>query len=298
MTASEVYLKTRQVALALGVSVSTIKRWVDLGIMRASRTVGKHRLILLTEVMRFARENELPLANLKLLGGVEETDFDTTTDIVRSQLLAALREGKSREARRLIHAFHAAGHGGVELADQLIRPVMARIGRGWSVGALDVFQEHEATQTVAISLLELIERVTPAQSRTSSPPLALGSTSEDDPYVLPGLLGEFVLREQGWDSRNLGVNLPLTSLANAVREYQPQLVFLSVSHLADEERFVREYPSFYSTAVACGAAVILGGQALGSEIRARLVYTSFGDRMAHLAEFARRLFPASGERVD
>ena len=46
-------------------------------------------------------------------------------------------------------------------------------------------------------------------------------------------------------------------------------------------------------AAAVGAAVIVGGQALGPELRSRLIYASHGDRMAHLAEFARRLSPPS-----
>ena len=53
--------------------------------------------------------------------------------------------------------------------------------------------------------------------------------------------------------------------------------------------FVREYLSFYAVAAANDAAVIVGGQALSPELRARLLYASHGDRMAHLWEFARRI---------
>jgi excisionase family DNA binding protein len=302
MIAPDALLKTRQVALALGVSVSTIKRWVDSGMLRASRTVGKHRLIRRSEALRFAKEQGLPHADLELLVGIGPAHLETIDDRIRGRLLEALREGRAREARTLIRSAYASGRDGVALADHLIRPVMERIGHGWMVGALDVFQEHQSTQVVASSLVELIERVARPLDRPSTAPMALGATPEGDPYVLPGLLGELVLREGGWDVRNLGVNLPLRALANAVREYRPRLVFLSVSYLADEERFVREYASFYETAAAYGVAVILGGRALGPEIRARLVFASFGDRLAHLAEFARRLLPASegatGERSD
>ena len=54
---------------------------------------------------------------------------------------------------------------------------------------------------------------------------------------------------------------------------------------------MREYRSFHESAAAVGAAVIVGGQALGPELRSRLIFASHGDRMAHLAEFARRLSP-------
>ena len=71
------------------------------------------------------------------------------------------------------------------------------------VGSLDVYQEHEATQIVAAALRDLIDR---AGRRKRAGPLALGATTEGDPYVLAGLLGELVLRELGWDVRNLGIN--------------------------------------------------------------------------------------------
>jgi hypothetical protein len=55
---------------------------------------------------------------------------------------------------------------------------------------------------------------------------------------------------------------------------------------------VREYRFFQDSAAAVGAAVIGGGQALGPELRSKLVFAGHGDRMAHLAEFARLLSPS------
>jgi excisionase family DNA binding protein len=292
MVASEMLLKTRQVAEALGVSVSTIKRWVDSGALRATRTVGRHRLIRLSEALRFARSQGLPHANLELLVGAGTTHLGTIDDQVRVTLTTALREGRTREAKAMIHSAYASAQSAVALADQLIRPVMERIGHGWMVGALDIFHEHQASLIVATALMDLIDRT--ASSTVKAPPLVLGAAPEGDPYLLAGLLAELILREEGWEVRNLGVNLPLRSLANAVLEFWPRMVYLSASYLPDEDRFVREYASFYETAAAHDVAVILGGQALRPEVRARLVFASFGDRMTHLSEFARRLHPVSG----
>ncbi len=80
-----------------------------------------------------------------------------------------------------------------------------------------------------------------------SGPLALGANTEGDPYVLAGLLGELVLLELGWRVRNLGVNLPLRSLAHATVEHRPRLIFVSAGFLPDEGRFMREYRSFHET---------------------------------------------------
>ncbi len=101
---------------------------------------------------------------------------------------------------------------------------------------------------------------------------------------MPGLLGELVLRELGWDVRNLGVNLPMVSLVGAIREYRPRIVFLTVNYLVDPDRFVREYVPVHEAALTVGGTVILGGRALGPELRSRLARASYGERMVHLAD--------------
>jgi excisionase family DNA binding protein len=292
MAVGDPLLKTRQLADAIGVSVSTIKRWVDAGDLKASRTVGKHRLILLSEATRFARRQGLSVEGLEALGGAPEGILGgAIDDQLREQLNEALRQGDAPGAKSLIRAVLASGQGAAALADDLIRPVMEQIGHGWMVGDLDVFEEHQASHIVAAALTEQIGRA--SRGRNGSTPLALGATPEGDFYQLALLLGELVMRELGWDVRNLGVNLPLESLAHALGHYRPRLVFISVSHLADERRFVEGYLSFFETATTAGTAIVVGGRALGPELRIRLRYASYGERMMHLSEFARQIGPGN-----
>lgn len=289
MAPDETFLKTKQVASALGVSVSTVKRWVDTGALNAKRTLGKHRLIPLSEAKALARRLGLSLARIEACEKSPTEFLEVIDDPIRDRLADALREGDSARADALIQAVVASGLGAVALADDLIRPVMAGLGDYWRSGKIDVFQERQATQIVCACLARLIDRA--AAARVDPGPLAIGATPGGDVYQIPLLLGELVLREAGWAVRSLGPNLPLRSLARALKEYRPSLVFLSISHLEDAEGFTRDYNTFFEAAVASGAAVVLGGRALGPELRAKLVYASYGDRMAHLGEFARRLIP-------
>ena len=285
-------LKTQQVAGALKVSGSTIKRWVDSGALGARRTIGKHRLIPLSEALEFARRRGFSVAGFEGLAHPRLAPVKGSRVVdeeLRDELFESLILGDIRRVRTTARSVVTTQTGAIPLADQLIRPVMQRLGDRWKSGSVDVYHEHQATQIVTTVLSELIQRS--AQALQPGSPVAVGASPESDPYLLPLQLGELVLRENGWDVRNLGVNLPLRSLSAAVWEYRPRLVFLSISHLADEDRFAREYREFHESVATLDVAVMLGGRALGEELRTRLIYAGFGERMAHLAEFARRLAP-------
>jgi len=277
-------LKTSQLADAFGLGVSSIKRWIDAGELLASRTVGRHRLIEPAEAVRFALSRGLPTEELQALcqlPAVEPWSADRLAD--------ALRGGRPAEARRVI-ASAFAEVGAVALADDLIRPAMEQIGHGWAAGEVEVYREHHATGVVNAALVDLIGRL-PGPVDPEAAPLAIGSGPPGDLYSLAIDLGELVLRDLGWEVLNLGSNLPMGSLARAVTTHRPRLIFFSASHLAKPSSFRREYAGLASAASKAGSAIILGGRALGADLRSELVYASFGERMAHLAEFARQLTP-------
>lgn len=295
MDSPDSLLRTQQVAGALGVSVSTIKRWVDSGALRATRTVGKHRLVPVSEAIRFARTQNLPHTELQALleGGLAR--FETVDEEAVVALVNALREGRPDEVRRRIFGTYAGLRDAARLTDDLIGPAMQRVGLEWEVGTLDIYQEHRATRIVESILMDLIGRVTAREVRAGTP-LALGATPEGDLYTLANLACELSLREMGWEVVNLGPNLPLASLTTAVRTLRPALVWLSIHHLADPERFVRDFHELRAVASATGTAVCLGGARLDLTIRAQLTAERLCERVANLVEFARQLRPFASTR--
>ena len=295
MPAPEPLLKTQQVAEALGVSASTIKRWVDSGALPASRTVGKHRLVSLGEAVRLAKAQALPAARIRALLGLGSSVVSRVDDSVQDALMEALSQGRALEAGRVLTSAYSALGDGARLADELVRPVMERIGHEWSAGTLDVFQEHRATRIVEAALAGPIAEV--ARPLAANGPLAIGATPEGDLYTIPGLLAELALREIGWDVANLGPNLPLESLAKAVRSCRPRLIWLSIHHTGDPARFAREFVELRAEATAVGAAICLGGPGLDESLRGHLAGASVGDRLVDLVAYARRLVEDSNSKI-
>ncbi len=187
MVTTETYLKTQQVAQALGVSVSSIKRWVDTGVLEATRTVGKHRLVLLSSALSFARRENFPVTELLAMSSASPTTAAAVDDQLRELLFNTLKQGDDRLASSLIMSAYQAHSSVVELADQLIRPTMERIGHAWFLGQWDIYEEHQATRLIASTLAGINYSL--IQAAGFSLPLALGASPEGDPYLLPGFAG-------------------------------------------------------------------------------------------------------------
>jgi len=293
--AGDQHLSTTQVAAALGVSVSTVKRWVEDGVLPAEKTAGGHRKLLLANVLEVARRERLPTSDLgRLVGAPRRRAKSVDTTSLEKSLYQAMLTGQGDEVRQLILGAYQSGIAIESIADQIISPALCRIGHDWEMEKIDVMHEHRGTQLCAAALFELKAMLERRVKRNR--PVAIGGAPAHDYSVLPTLLAQMVLLDAGWEAVNLGANTPLGSLQRAVVEMRPRLAWLSVSHLDHCDTFMREYRDFYHAAEQKGVAVVVGGRALGDAIRATIPYSSHGDGLTHLAAFARMLNPQKRRR--
>lgn len=280
------YISTAQVSRALGVSVTTVKRWVDDGVLPAHKTPGGHRKLLLQDVLRLIRDGKLPQANMSTLMPMgTETKLDLQA--IQVQLDEAIRANDSGQIRSLILGGYQSGHSIEVLADVVIAPTLRRIGHDWERDIISVMHEHRISQAFVSALYQLTAHL--RGHVEPNRPVALGGSPEFDHYILPTLLAKMTLLDTGWNAINVGPNTPFSAFVTAMDELKPQLIWLSVSHLADPDLFTEQYRTFYKIAESRGIPVALGGQALNLELRSKLPYTTFGDGCVQLAAFAKML---------
>jgi excisionase family DNA binding protein len=285
------YVSTIQVAEALGVGTTTVKRWVDQGILPAHKTPGGHRKILRSDLARVLRGADFPSLDLSRVGLPAPSNEAPDTRSLSRAVLAALRRGDAEKLHSLLERAHRSGMPVETLADAVIAPAMKRLGHAWAKGRLDVWHEHRGTQLCAAALYEI--RATLKHPTIGHAPLAIGGSPEGDPYLLANLLAEMALMSQGWKVFNLGPNTPLSSFRAAVMRTRPRLLWLSASHIVDPASFLRQYRELYEEAARMGIAVAVGGQALTERVRGQIPYTTFGDGLTHLVAFARSLHPGA-----
>src|SRR6478736_3082348 len=64
----------KQVARAIGVSESSLKRWCDQGLITTVKTAGGHRRIPVQEALRFVREQNHEIVEPHILAMTATTD--------------------------------------------------------------------------------------------------------------------------------------------------------------------------------------------------------------------------------
>jgi excisionase family DNA binding protein len=297
----------KQVADALDVSESSIKRWCDRGAIRTVKTFGGHRRIPLEGLLTFLEETKREISNHAALGmelgrakrsGESPSDQSKRCPVddasIRQFFEDALIRGDENECRRLLIEHFDRHASFAVVADELIAPAFRGVGELWHRGDVEVFQERRACELCS-RLIQEFRRLFPEPSSTT--PLAMGGSSSGDNYALPGRLVEVVLREIGWRSMNLGVNLPFDTLREAVRIEKPKLVWLSASHLTNKEVFADELKGFWES-LPKETLLVVGGRELTDDFRPRLRYTSHCDNLQQLVRLAESLRPkASRERL-
>ncbi|MFA9460996.1 helix-turn-helix domain-containing protein [Thiohalorhabdus sp. Cl-TMA] len=221
-------LSPKEVAEAIDVSESSVKRWVDGGRLEAFRTAGGHRRILQEEALRFARSEGFRLVRPDLLGLPEAPVEDAGAEEPEESFHRALMSGREAEASGLLVGRYMDGQPLPHILDTLISPSLRRIGELWRETEEGIFIEHRAADICERALDQFRELAPPLPDDA---PVAVGGSSARDAHSLPSRMAATVLHEQGWRVVNLGAFTPPSTLRHAVSENGARLAWVAVTLL-------------------------------------------------------------------
>lgn len=249
----------KELAAVVGVSQSSIKRWVDAGHISVTRTAGGHRRISRSAALKFIRSKRMRVVRPDLLG---IPDFANVDQPLESRSLSGeflnslLTSGNLTEVRRVVTAAFLSGTSAAALFDGPISDALARIGEIWKTDQRGVFIEHGATAT----FIEVVSQIAALSgSPADDAPLAIGGSPPHDPHILPSLMVSAVLREAGWRTMNMGPNTPVHALADACEVHQPDLVWIAIKSRLNSTD-LEDLVGLCETLDASGIEVIVGGR--------------------------------------
>jgi excisionase family DNA binding protein len=286
-------LTPKQVARALNVSESSVKRWCDKGVIPTQYTAGGHRRITMAGILDFVRSGKYELADPEVLG-LPATSGQTTrvVDRAREQLVEALIAGDDAVCRQIAIDMYLAEHSISVLCDNVFAAAFREIGERWSCGEAEVYQERRGCE-ITLRLLHELRAILPAPPADA--PLAIGGATAGDQYSLGTTMAELVLRDSKWNAVSLGDNLPFETLAAAIKQHRPRLFWLSCSHITNESEFLAGYSDLYDE-FGIEVAFVVGGYALTDKLRQQMKFSAYCDNMQHLEGFAQTLRGAIGDK--
>ena len=276
----------RTVAKAIGVSESSLKRWCDAGKIGGTKTVGGHRRFDRANIVEFLKANKYDLIDPVAIGlpSFESLAVENGPDGAK-QLLAALLAADEAQVTKLLMYLVVNGWKIAEIFDEIVSPTFEKIGAMWACEEIDVFQERRSCEICLNAFRDV-------RSIMLSPPedamTAIGCTIEGDHYMLPTLAVELTLTSQRWNAKSLGSNLPMTSLLRAIQSQQPDLAWVSISHLNDADlvanqlnQLCKELPS--------KTTLVIGGYGVTPEFRSKIVNAICCDNLMQLVAAIRNL---------
>jgi excisionase family DNA binding protein len=294
---SRTLLSPRELAEAIGVSESSIKRWADDGVLHAVRTTGGHRRIPIEEAVQFIRVSGQSVVRPEILGIADAAPFTGSRPAQgggAETLYRLLAEGSESGVRGFIISLFLSGWSPSQIIDGPLQEAMSRIGELWRQESGAIYVEHRATDLVvqALSKLRSLVPIPPADAMR-----AVGGAPSGDPYILPSLAASIVLASLGMRATYLGPETPVETLRHAVEELSPQVVWISASAATEPAKLRDEILRLADDARERDCSVIVGGrmaQALALPPRPNLYA---GRSMAELEAFARGLVAHARVRV-
>ena len=225
----ERFYTTAELARICGVSISTIKRWTDSGLLRCVRTPGGHRKFRLQDVAEAARQLDTSMAlpetrPAATLDALSVLLLQRNSESLVAQLAEALACGDEPGVCGWLIALHRHGSPVHVIAGDVLLGALDAV----RASAPDDFVRRRAGRLAETGAQHLAAQLPPP---LGDAPRALLAGVSELASSLWLVLGGLVLADAGWERVDLGPAVPTATIRAGMDAVQPQLVVLAGSDL-------------------------------------------------------------------
>lgn len=213
-----VHFSPKEVAQMLGVNESTIKRWVDRGMLTASKTAGGHRRISQEDFIKFRRSHE---KNKKHSYTLRRKPNTSPTELWK-KYYNLLFNDKNKEAWLLISNMFVKNADLVDIVSGIISPALGHVGSEWFNGRIEIHDEHRMSFHIREHLVRLAELI-PEPKQKKNVVLACIS---GDWHEIPLQISALILKMNGWNPIVLGVNTPEDEILAASKKWNAEITIV------------------------------------------------------------------------
>ncbi len=255
-------LRIGEVARRTGVTVATLRAWERrYGLLEPHRTDGGHRLYREADVERVRSMSRLLDEGWSAAAAAREV-LREPAPVVALRSVAGGGDAAADLISRLERAVDAFDAGAADevvddtfarlqvptALDEVLLPVLRRVGEGWQDDPRVIAREHFASNTLRPRLQRLLRSRASAGSRS-----VLAAAPEGETHDLGLLAGAAIAVDAGWKVHFLGADTPTAALERSAAQLRPTAVLIASMFREYAESFLADRPSF------AAGAVVLGG---------------------------------------
>ncbi|MFA6511642.1 MAG: cobalamin-dependent protein [Patescibacteria group bacterium] len=218
-----VHFSPPEIAKLFEVNVSTIKRWVDKGFLKAQITAGGHRRISQEELALFVKrypKNAKKSYVLRRLKKKPEPTKDEWKEYYR-----ALASNDITAAERVLEALYLQNIPVPVILDHIIAPTLKNIGDEWRKGHISIYEEHRMSFLIRLQLFRIGQLI--PEVKLDKKNVAVLACVIGEQHEIPLHMIALVMKLHGWTTHILGINISTVEVIKAAQKLQPSLVGLS-----------------------------------------------------------------------
>ena len=258
------YLNSKEVAMIMGVHVSTVKRWTDAGKLPCYQTPGGHRKFILRHINEFLAKNKKKskkvniielegIKDRKLIQNIDHGEYEKLLPVFIKQALNA----DGNRLKTTLTGLYMKQYLLHEIYDALVMPVLESIGDMWANNDISVAEEHLASNTIRNAVYALGETLERKDYKDNSYTLSLALSGDE--HDLPLIMTKQILEIKGIPVINCGRNTPANSIKRLLKKFQPDKIIVSLTYIEDKKLAKQELDDLLKIASKTHAKIYVGG---------------------------------------
>jgi excisionase family DNA binding protein len=263
-TKSISYLNSEEAAKVLGVNVSTIKRWTDAGKLQCIQTSGGHRKFLMSHLSEFLERNKKKASKVNVFPIENKSDLDISYYILKGNYKNLINHmykrsiaGDRNAVQKVLNGLYLGQYELYNIYDELITPVLHRIGSQWQKNQISVIEEHIASQTIRDALIRL-QGIIHLPRNKNVPVICLNLTREFHDIALK--MVQHILEVRGFQTFFSGQITPLLDIEQTFDKIKPRRLYISSTIVTNLEEFERDAHKIFDICSHYGTDAYIGGQ--------------------------------------
>jgi len=258
------YLNSKEVAMIMGVHVSTVKRWTDAGKLPCYQTPGGHRKFILRHINEFLAKNKKKskkvniielegIKDRKLIQNIDHGEYEKLLPVFIKQALNA----DGNRLKTTLTGLYMKQYLLHEIYDALVMPVLESIGDMWANNDISVAEEHLASNTIRNAVHALGETLERKDYKDKSYTLSLALSGDE--HDLPLIMTKQILEIKGIPVINCGRNTPANSIKRLLKKFQPDKIIVSLTYIENKKLAKQELDDLLKIASKTHAKIYVGG---------------------------------------